>query len=56
MNKEASHLVDFISVHIQFDLERYLLNIHCIISNLVGSNFMRRTLTDKLLVNKCFFK
>ena len=24
----ASHLVDYISVHIRFDLERYLLNIH----------------------------
>ena len=24
----ASHLVDYISVHIQFDLERYLLNMH----------------------------
>ena len=23
----ASHLVDYISVHIRFDLERYLLNI-----------------------------
>ena len=25
----ASHLVDYISVHIRFDLERYLLNIIC---------------------------
>ena len=25
----ASHLVDYISVHIRFDLERYLLNINC---------------------------
>ena len=24
----ASHLVDYISVHIRFDLERYLLNIY----------------------------
>ena len=24
----ASHLVDYISVHIRFDLERYLLNIN----------------------------
>ena len=23
----ASHLIDYISVHIRFDLERYLLNI-----------------------------
>ena len=23
----ASHLVDYISVHIRFDLERYLLNV-----------------------------
>ena len=29
----ASHLVDYISVHIRFDLERYLLNIA---SNLNG--------------------
>ena len=28
----ASHLVDFISVHIRFDLERYLLNIYIYIS------------------------
>ena len=27
----ASHLVDYISVHIRFDLERYLLNISLII-------------------------
>ena len=25
----ASHLVDYISVHIPFDLERYLLNMQC---------------------------
>ena len=24
----ASHLVDYISVHIRFDMERYLLDIH----------------------------
>ena len=25
----ASHLVDYISIHIRFDLERYLLNTLC---------------------------
>ena len=30
----ASHLVDYISVHIRFDLERYLLNIQLkVVSN-----------------------
>ena len=24
----ASHLVDYVSVHVRFDLERYLLNMH----------------------------
>ena len=51
----ASHLVDYISVHIRFDLERYLLNIQqiiyillqkekekaCIISNKRKSNMIQ---------------
>ena len=33
----ASHLVDYISVHIRFDLERYLLNIFNLIKKLLRS-------------------
>ena len=32
----ASHLVDYISVHIRFDLERYFLNIHISIFGVVS--------------------
>ena len=30
----ASHLVDYISLHIRFDLERYLLSLYIYIQNL----------------------
>ena len=32
----ASHLVDYMSVHIRFDLERYLLNIYRVFQKGIG--------------------
>ena len=40
----ASHLVDYMSVHIRFDLERYLLNILKSIQN--GSSVTMKTVTS----------
>ena len=41
----ASHLVDYISIHIRFDLERYLLNI---ITNFWSSNFIHLPLYNEI--------
>ena len=43
----ASHLVDYISVHIRFDLERYLLNIGE--SNLMV-NFVSVNISSRILL------
>ena len=37
----ASHLVDYISVHIRFDLEKYLLNKEAISSQLLHASTVR---------------
>ena len=37
----ASHFVDYISVHIRFDLERYLLNISEMAAQLLIQRFIK---------------
>ena len=45
----ASHLADYISVHIRFDLERYLLNINI---NLASKNIIRQIHSCHILIIK----
>ena len=58
-----SHLVDYISVHIRFDLERYLLNVfkkymtHIIITVIIITNTCQLICYSKnYLIKKTFLK
>ena len=49
----ASHLVDYISVHIRFDLERYLLNMLGGVNKIPFTSFTIETLgLQTLLIQK----